>query len=219
MKRRISLCIAILLVLSVMCGCNKMPAVDENIKPEAFLSQYKTLTELYGTPWRDALKSLDIDLQEINADGLANVGIPLQETYAGITFDVSLRFGGADEHLRGIEYTVEYSYPEAEAQLLKDLVKINRSLISDFGDPSDTSFVFNWAEKKLGEKWNRDIAYWQDSQVLKRLLDSGCTGTLLLWNLDSIAPDNIKALGIEHSLSIYVSVYEDEGVAFITINY
>lgn len=219
MKRIISLFLAILLVLPAAGGCKKMPAVDKNVKPGEHFSQYDKLTQLYGTPWRDTLKELNVGLQELNADGLNNVDIPLQETYADITFDIALCFGGANEHLRRIEYTATYQYPEAEEQLLRDLVKINRELISDFGKASDTSFLFNWAEKKLGEEWNRDIAYWQDTQVLKRLLDEDYTGTLLLWNLSSVTPKHIKDLDIEHSLSIYVSIQEDEGTAVITINY
>ena len=196
-----------------------MPAVDKNVKPEQHFSQYKKLSDLYGTPWRDTLKALNIDLQEVNADGLSNVGIPMQDTYAGVTFDIALRFGGEDEHLRRVEYTATYQYPENEMQMLQDLVKINRELISDFGKASDTSFLFNWAEKVLGETWNRDISYWQDTQILKRLLDEDYNGTLLLWNLSSVAPEHIKELGVDTSLSVYVSVQKDEGTAVITINY
>lgn len=219
MRRILSLLLAILIIVSSMGGCKKMPAVDKNIKPEQHFSQYQMLTDLYGTPWRDTLKALNIDLQDVNADGLNNVGIPLQDTYAGITFDIALRFGGEDEHLRRVEYTATYQYPEDEMQLLQDLVKINRELISDFGKASDTSFLFNWVEKKLGEVWNRDIAYWQDIQVLKRLLDEEYSGTLLHWNLSSIAPERIKKMDIDTSLSIYVSIQETEGIAVITINY
>ena len=160
MKRIISLIVAVLVLAAFLTGCNKMPAVDKSVKPEKYFGQYKTLTDLYGTPWRDTLKKLNVDFQELNTEGLNNVGIPLQEIYADITFNTALRFAGEDNHLRGVNYTATYQYPEDEVKLLRDLVKINRELISDFGAASDTSFVFNWAEKKLGEKWNRDIPFW-----------------------------------------------------------
>ena len=219
MRRIISLLVAALIAVSALAGCNKMPAVDKSVKTEEHFSLYKTLTDLYGTPWREVLEKLNIDLQEIDADGLTNVGIPLQETYAGIEFDVALRFGGEDEHLLGVEYTATYRHPESEGELLRDLVKINRELISDFGDASDTSIVFNWAEKRMGEKWNRDIAYWQDTQVLKRLLDDDFSGSLLYWNLNSVAPEQVEKLDRDHGLSVSVSVIEEENVAVITINY
>lgn len=219
MKRIISLFVVALIVISLLCGCNKMPSVDKNIKPEAHFSQYKTLTDLYGTPWRDTLTKLDIDLQEINADGLTNVGIPLKETYADIVFDIALSFSGDEAHLRRVTYSATYQYPQDEGKLLKDLVKLNRELIFDFGEPSDTSMVFNWAEKRMGQTWNRDIPFWQDTQILKRLLDDRYSGYLLLWNLSSVAPEHFETLDIEHSLSIYVSINEDEGTADIIINY
>lgn len=215
----ISLLVAVLIAVSALTGCNKMPVVDKSIKPEEHFSQYKTLTDLYGTPWRDTLQKLNIDLQELDTEGLNYVGVPLQESYAGLEFDTALRFGGDDNHLRGVEYSVSYQYPEDEVKLLQDMVKINRELISDFGKASDTSLVFNWVEKRLGEEWNRDIAYWQDVQVLKRLLDAGYDGTLLYWNLSSVDSDNIKNVHTEHGLSAGISIRGEEGIAVITINY
>ena len=219
MKRILLLILAIMLILSAVVGCKKMPAVDKNVKPEAHFSHYQALTELYGTTWRDTLKKLNIDLQELDAEGLNYVGVPMQETYADIMFDVALRFGGEDNHLCGVEYTATYQYPDEEGKLLQDIVKINRALISDLGEPSDTSVVFNWAEKRMGEKWNRDIKYWQDTQVLKRLLDDGYDGRILLWNLNSVAPAHFEALEIEHGLSVSFSVHNDAGTAVITISY
>ena len=219
MRCIISFFLAALITVFTLCGCNQMPAVDKNIDPSEHFSQYKVLTDLYGTSWRDTLKSLNIDLQELNADGLNNVGIPQKETYAGTTFNTALRFRGNENYLGGVEYTVAYKYPEEEGKLLKDLVKINRELISDFGKPSDTSLVFNWAEKKMGEQWNRDIPFWQDTQILKRLMDDNYTGSLLLWNLNSVAPENIKALDIIHSLGVSVYINNEEGTAMIIINY
>jgi len=218
MKRILSLFITILLVLSLASGCKKMPAVDKNIKPGEHFSQYDKLVQLYGTPWRDALKELDIDIQDVKLDGL-NMGIPLQDTYADIDFDIMLRFGGEGEYLYDVEYTATYQYPEDEVKLLRDLVKINRELISDFGKASDTSFVFNWAEKMLGEEWNRDISYWQDMQILKRLLDEEYSGYILFWNLDSVATQNIKDMGVTHGLSVHVYINQDDGTADITISY
>lgn len=219
MKKILSVLVVIFLLVSALSACNQRPAVDKSVKPEEHFSHYKILTDLYGTPWRDVLKKLNIDLQEINADGLNYVGIPLQETYAGISFDIALRFNGDANPLRGVEYTASYRYPEEEGELLRDLVKINRQLIADFGSASDTSYVFNWTEKHMGEEWNREIPYWQDVQVLKRLLDADYSGNLLLWNLSSIAPKHIKDLEIVHSLSISFYVNQDEGTALITINY
>jgi len=218
-KKTLSVLVVIFLLVSVLSACNQRPAVDRSVKPEEHFSNYKTLTDLYGTPWRDVLKKLDIDMQELDADGLNYVGIPLQETYADITFGTALRFRGDDNHLGGVEYTASYQYPEEEVKLLQDVVKLNRQLISDFGSASDTSYVFNWAEKQMGEKWNREISYWQDVQVLKRLLDADYSGNLLLWNLSSIAPKHIKDMEIVHALSISFYVNQDEGTALITISY
>lgn len=219
MKRKISYFFAVLIMLSALSGCNEMPAVNGNIKPGQHFSQYNTLTDLYGTPWREVLEKLDIDQQELELEGLNSVGIPRQENYADITFNTALRFGGDENRLRGVEYTATYKYPEEEEKFLRDLVVINRELISDFGNASDTSFVFNWAEKILGEKWNRKIPYWQDVQVLKRLVDEGFEGSILYWNLTPVASAAVKKVHSNHGLSVDISIQKTEGVAVITINY
>lgn len=219
MRKLIALIIAVLLTFPVFSGCNKMPAVDKNVKPEAHLSQYKTLTDLYGTPWREVLEKLDISMDEIDTEGLEYVGIPLKESYAGIEFATALRFGGEGSRLRNVEYSATYKYPDEEVKLLQDLVELNRKLIADFGKASDTSIVFNWAEKMLGEEWNRDIAYWQDRQVLKRLLDEGYDGRILYWNLSSVDSENIKKIHEDHGLSVDISIREEEGIAVITVSY
>ena len=219
MSRVISLFLTVLFLLSALAGCNEMPAVNGNVKPGQHFSQYDTLTDLYGTPWREVLEKLDIDQQELDLEGLNCVGIPRQENYADITLNTALRFGGDENRLLGVEYTATYKYPEEEGELLRDLVMINRELISDFGNASDTSFVFNWAEKMLGEKWNRKIPYWQDVQVLKRLVDEGYEGRILYWNLTPVASAAVKKVHSNHGLSVNISILETEGLAVITINY
>lgn len=219
MKRILAMLVVCLLAVSIFTGCNTKAAVDKNVKPEEHFSQYKVLTDLYGTPWRDVLTQLKIDKQELKTDGLNYVGIPLQDTYADITFDVFLRFRGEDNHLTGVEYAAEYSYPENEEQLLRDLVRINRKLIADFGDPSNTSPVFNWVEKYMGEKWNRAIPYWQDMQVLKRLLDNDYMGSLLLWNLETVASEETLKYDVDHSLAVMVAIDAENGTASIILSY
>ena len=158
-------------------------------------------------------------MNELDAEGLNYVGVPLQEIYAGIPFKTALRFGGEDNSLIAVEYTASYTYPEEEEKLLRDLVMINRKLIADFGESSDSSRVFNWTEKILGEKWNRDIAYWQDMQILKRLLDANYDGTLMRWNLSSVAEENVEEIQTEHLLSVGISIDREANVAVITIGY
>ena len=219
MKHILSFFLTILLVISVVSGCRKLPTVEKNLKPGEYFSQYDKLTQLYGTPWQETLEKLGISMQELDTEGLNYVGVPLQEIYAGIPFKTALRFGGEGSSLMRVEYTASYKYPEDEEKLLRDIVKINRELIADFGKASDTSLVFNWAEKSLGEEWNRDIAYWQDMQILKRLLDADYDGTLLLWNLSSVAAENVQKIQTEHCISVGISINHEADVAVITISY
>lgn len=219
MRRCVSLLLSALLLLFLLGGCHKMPTVDKSVKPGEALSQYNTLTGLYGTPWRDVLEKLNIDMQELNVDGLNHVEVPLQENYAGLEFNTALRFGKGDAGLIGVENTITYQYPEEEGKLLQDIVALNRQLIADFGPASDTSYLFNWTDKMLGEKWNRDIAYWQDRQVLKRLLDEGYSGRLLLWDLTSVAGENVKKANPNHSLSVNIEIRDGEGTATVKIYY
>lgn len=219
MKRILLFLLTSLLAISIVSGCKKMPTVDKSLKPGECFSQYDKLTHLYGKPWQQALKELGISMQELDAEGLNYLGVPLQENYAGISFKTALRFGGEDNSLIGVEYTASYNYPEEEEKLLRDLVMINHELIADFGKSSDSSLVFNWAEKILGEKWNRDIAYWQDMQILKRLLDADYDGTLLRWNLSSVAEENVQKTRTEHFMSVGISIDREADIAVITIGY
>lgn len=219
MRRTISILVSILLLLSALGGCGKMPAVDKSVKPGDHLGKYDTLTELYGTGWQEALEKLNIDVQDIKADGLSHVEIPVKEQYAGLEFDTILRFGDNGAGLLGVEHRVTYQYPEDEGKMLQDIVALNRQLIADFGEASDTSFLFNWTEKVLGEEWNRDIAYWQDQSVLKRLLDEGFDGRLLIWNLTSVATDTVKKVDPNHSLSVNIQLLKQEGTAVVSLYY
>ena len=219
MKQVIAFLVAVLLIAFTLFSCNQLPAVDKDMNPQAFFSQYEVLTSLYGTPWRDTLEKIGVGLSDVTADGLSNVLIPQKEDYAGVTFDVFLRFGGSDNHFSGVRYSATYADPEDEEQMLRDLVKINRKLIDDLGDSFDTSFVFNWVENSMGENWNREIPYWQDMQVIKRLIDNDFGGYLLRWNLDSIANAQIKSLGVKHSLRIDATIDKQEGTATISIYY
>lgn len=219
MKKICCLLAVFAMLVGVISGCKKMPAVDKNVKPAEHLSQYQRLTELYGTPWRDVLAKLDVDLQELNTEGLNHVGVPIQETYAGITFDTFLRFDGEENALRGVTLSATYRYPEDEAAFLKDVTKVCRELITDLGDPSDTSMVFNFVDKVMGETWNRDIAFWQDTQILKRLADQDYSSTLVLWNLRSVASESVLKVNNGHSLSVSFSIREEEGTAVLDITY
>lgn len=219
MKRLICILLVCVLLIGGLSGCNEMPAVDKSVKPEEHLSQYKKLTDLYGTPWRDVLSKLDIDLQELDTEGLNHVGVPIQENYAGLEFDTYLRFGGDENYLCGVTLSATYQYPDEEERFLRDTVAVCRELISDFGDPSDTSIVFNWVEKYMGEQWNRDIQFWQDVQVLKRLADSDFSGTLLFWNLIPVAGEAVLKTNDEFGLSVCFSIQEEEGIAVLNITY
>lgn len=223
MKRIVGLCLAAVMFVSIFTGCDNQQ--KKEIHPEQAFSQYKTLTDLYGTPWRDVLDTLGISNQEIVIYGDHLFGIPKTEVYAGIKFDMKLLFRGDDRHLYGVGYEVEYQYPENEEQLLRDIVTICRQLTEDFGEPSNVNYVFNWVEAYMYEEWNRDIAYWQDIQVLKRLLDNNFTGTLLTWDLTAIQNEAIKgereSINTEsnHSVTFSIQISNEEGIRTLVIMY
>ena len=225
MKRIVSLFIVLAILACVVSGCKKMPGVDPDVQPELCFSHYKELTDLYGTSKWDTLKAFGIDQQEITNYGPDRYGIPRTEEYAGINFDITLMFG-KESHFCSVDYQAAYQFPEDEMKLLEDIVTISKQLISDLGEASDTSFVFNWAEVYLDQKWDRDIAYWQDISVLKRLMDEGFQGTLLRWNLTPVASEPVKAElekyhGDEdlHSLSFSVMFNENDNTAILDILY
>lgn len=228
-KRIVCLLVAAIMLICVLSACNQMPIVDKNVKPEEHFSLYKKFTDLYGTPWREALPKLELNQQELDLNGLNHVVLPWKERYAGIDFETALRFVGDDNHLGGVEYSVTYQYPEDEEKLLRDMVHISRELLADFGEASDTSFAFNWVEMYLGEQWNRDISYWQDIQVLKRLLDAGFEGSVLVWNMTPVAGEavreelkrfnNVPGVVGGHYLTYSVHFGEDEGTVVLTLTY
>ena len=217
MKRMVCLLIALAFLL---VGCNKMPTVSDDVKPEEHFAHYKTLTELYGTARMDTFKALNVAQKDIVIYHDERLGIPQKESYAGIDFNIWLRF--INSKLSGVEYEATYQYPDEKDKMLQDLVTINKALVKDFGEASDTSIVFNWVEAYLDEKWDRDIAYWRDASVLVRLVDSDFSGSLLYWDMTNIASKTVKeTLGEDrrHGLSIRFFINEQEGFASVSVEY
>lgn len=225
MKRSVSLFLAMIMTLLCLPGCNKAPSVDKSVRPEQIFSCYKTLTDQYGVSISKTLENINIDPQTVINDGSAVFGIPWEEEYAGISFDVGLYFG-TGEQFSGVRYKSMYTYPEDEYQLLQDAVAVCKQLISDFGDKLDATFAFNWVEVYLNEEWDRDIRYWEDTSVLKRLLDEGYSGPLLAWDITPVCGDHVKSYLQElygkdgrRSLMISINVDEDQGLAYLEIMY
>lgn len=221
------LVIVLLVWMVSMFGCGKEKGVDPSVRPEMFFSLYDDLTQHYGTVGRtDTLKVLNIDLQQVNIENPDHLGLPLKDTYAGLEFDVYICFSGKDDHFSGVEYQLVYQYPEEKEKLLADILTLSKQMTEDFGPATDTSYVFNWAEKKLHEQWNRDIAYWQDPAVLDRLLEEEFSGELLWWNLTPVATESIlKELetygdkDATHGLLLDLMVSEYNGTVTISIWY
>lgn len=224
MKKVLCLCLTVIYLLSLV-GCARKPAVNSDIQPEKHFTYYKELTDMYGMFRVDVFELLQVDLQEVTIIHEDRLGIPRTERYAGVDFAIFLQFGGNDSHFHGVDNEITYQYPEDEEKLLRDIVSISKSLINDFGTATDTSYVFNWVEVKLKEKWNRDITYWQDIQVLKRLFDEGFDGELLYWDLTPVASsaiqEELKSYGEQgrHSLSFSVSIDEHNDTARLNICY
>ncbi len=225
MKRAISLILAIIMVLPCLTGCNKLPAVDKSIQPEQIFSHYRTLTDQYGLSISQTLNNLKIDPQTLINNGSAVFDIPWDEEYAGITFDIGLNFG-TGEQFTGVHYKAEYQYPDDELRLLQDTVAVSKQMISDFGDKLDATYVFNWVEAYLQEEWDRDIRYWEDISVLKRLLDEDYAGALLTWDITPVCGEHVKSYLHEnygkdsrHCLFLSIHVDKEQGLAYVEITY
>ncbi len=225
MKRTVSLFLTIVITFLCMSGCNKAPAVDKSVRPEQIFSYYKTLTDQYGISMSETLENLNIDPQTVINNGSALLGIPWEEKYAGIAFDVSLNFG-TGEQFSGVHYKSMYTYPEDEYQLLLDAVAVCKQLISDFGDKLDASYAFNWVEVYLKEEWDRDIRYWEDISVLKRLLDESYNGPLLVWDMTTVCSERVRAYLREqfgkdgrHTLTLSIYADKEQGLSYLEISY
>lgn len=225
MKRMISLFLAIAMMILAFTGCNKMPTVDKSVQPDQIFSHYKALTDQYGLSISQTLNNLKIDPQTLINNGSAVFGIPWDEEYAGITFDVGLNFG-TGEQFTGVRYKAEYQYPDDELSLLQDTVAVSKQMISDFGDKLDATYVFNWVEAYLQEEWDRNILYWEDMSVLKRLLDEGYAGALLRWDITPVCGEHVKTYLQEsygkdgrHCLFLSIQVDKEQGLAYVEIMY
>ena len=223
MKRFISLAICLCVLLMAVAGCGKIPAVDKNLKLENYFSQYRTFTELYGTPRMDTPAALGIDLQKIENISENRWGMPIQEEYCGFMFDISAMFRGVEPRFSGVMMTKTYAYPNDADQIAMDAAELCKQLVMDFGTASDTSFFFNWVDVMLGEEWNRDIKFWQDPQVLLRVINAEYGGSLLVWDLSPVASQAVKnhtkSLGSRHTLTCSLHIYATEGRAELTIAY
>jgi hypothetical protein len=224
---RIACFFVLIIMVGILSGCGKEPGVDPNVDPGKIFTHYNELTRYYGTAGRmETLNALGMDLQLVNIQNPDRLGLPLTETYAGVQFDVYICFSGKDTHFSSVEYIAEYRFPEEKDKLIADILAVSDQLIKDFGDATDTSYVFNWAEVMLKEEWNRDIAFWQDPAVLDRLIDEEFCGELLWWNLTPVASETIlkelESYGDKdavHGLLFDLMANEIDGIVTISLWY
>lgn len=221
MKRLLSVLLVVCILSGITAGCDSTQAVD----PALHFSHYSALTELFGTDRMDTPEALGFDLQQVENISDSRWGFPMTEAYAGLEFDISTIFSGKDYHFAGIYMERSYAYPEEKDALIFDTVAVCQQLCADFGPATDTSFFFNWVEVMLGEQWNEDVKFWQDARVLERVVDAEYGGTLLWWDLTSVATSAIKEELESHGddavhalvCSMYIDAYN--GVATLAITY
>ena len=217
----------VLIVTAVLfcTGCTEHE-VKKDAQPGKVFSQYDRLTGLYGTAGRnEVLDQLGIDLQAVNIENGDHLGLPIQDTYAGLDFDIYLNFGHDDGVLNSVEYERVYRYPEEREQMIMDITTLCDQMILDFGDEADTEYVFEWAQKMLKEEWNQDIKVWQDAAILRRLMNEDYYGSILWWDMTSVASETVRnhlesrGKDYVHGLAISIGVSAYEGKAYIMINY
>ena len=221
MKRLISGLLVVCVLCCVLVGCDRTQAVD----PALYFSHYSELTEQFGTGRMDTPEALGFDLQQVENISDSRWGFPLKEEYAGLEFNISTMFSGKDYHLSGIYMERSYAYPDEKDALIFDTVAVCQRLCADFGPATDTSYFFNWVEVMLAEQWNTDVKFWQDAWVMERVVDAEYSGSLLWWDITSVATPNImKELKSHeadavHALvcSMYIDVHN--GVATLVITY
>ena len=220
MKRLIATLFAVSFTLSLLAGCTR--TVSDDVEPEKCFSHYAELTALYGTPRMDTPAALGFDLQAVENISDNRWGFPIEEEYADLNFDISINFSGKDYHFSGVCMERVYKLPEEETDLLMDAANVCKQLSFDFGKPNDTSYFFNWVEAMMGEEWNRDIKFWQDPSLLKRVVDEDFSGNLVTWDLTPVATTTIKKElesydDRRHTLTcnIYVDRFNDSATLWI----
>lgn len=220
-------CFAIVLLITVsVAGCGR-PKVDPNLMPGQFFSNYDLLTQLYGTPRMDTPNALGFDLQQVENISDSRWGFPITEQYSELEFDVSVLFKGKENLFAGVYMERTYEYPAESETLIYDAVEVCKQLCNDFGPATDNSYFFNWVEVRLGEQWNKDVKFWQDAWVLKRVVDEKYSGLLLVWDLTPIASapvqQTLDSLGSNgrgiHALACSMQIDADNGIATLTITY
>ncbi len=220
MKRLLSMALILAMILAVFAGCKKDTAVD----PTPYFSLYPKVTALYGTKRMETPEALGFDLQQVENISDNRWGFPLTESYAGLTFDFSAMFSGPDYLFSGTYLERSYTYPDDKDKLIFDTVALCTQLSRDFGPATDTSYFYNWVEVMLGEQWNEDIKFWQDAWVMERVVDAQYAGSLLVWDLTSVAdPAVLQALRSagKQRLFLVCSLHIDDynHVATLTITY
>lgn len=221
MKRTLFVLVVVCILLGIVAGCDRTKAVD----PALHFSRYSQLTELFGTERMATPEALGFDLQQVENISDSRWGFPITEEYAGLEFDISTMFSGADYHFAGVYMERAYAYPEEKDELIFDTVTVCQRLCADFGPATDSSYFFNWVEVMLGEQWNEDVKFWQDAWVMERVVDAEYGGTLLWWDITSVATpavmNELESLGSDavHALvcSMHIDAYN--GSAVLTIAY
>lgn len=220
MKRYILIVLAMCMLFLTCAGCGRR-GVDPDVKPEMYFSQFREFTDLYGKERMAALDVLGVDLQEVENISDNRWGINRRESYAGMEFEISAIFRGKENLFSGVYMERTYQFPEEKDDLIMDAVAVCKQLNADFGVATDNSYFFNWVSMMMGEDWNRDIKFWQDPFVIKRVVDENYAGTLLAWDLTPVASTAIKQhLGdTRHGLACSLHINESDGEAYLTITY
>lgn len=186
----------VLLAVTLFFGCGKDHSVDKDVQLDKLFSTYRELSPHLGTAGKmETLDNLRIDLQQVNIESADHLGIPMQEQYAGLTFDVYINFNTKQDvdFFSGIEFVKQYRYPEQKKQLIADVKAVTEKMVNDFGENGDRSFTINWVETMLHEQWDPDIDYWQDPSILERLFSEGYCGELLWWDITPVVDTKVKS--------------------------
>ncbi len=210
----------------LLAGCGGRGEIKEENLPGKHLEHYDTLTALYGKRKMETLNALGMDANDVemvneNRD-IYNIHRP--EEIAGVSLETILYF--TDSLLGQVNCEKSYSYPDEMEQAITDAMQIAEALAQKLGKPHAVDTWNDHYEEEYHIEMDEELPAYQSADQIRGFLEGGLGGTIMQWNMTSVACPEVKKwisrfspedIRHEHSIRFYVRRDREEIV--VGINY
>ena len=187
--RLLAFWLSLLLLITALTACETEKKWDPRKNPKLHIERYEALACFYGMDRSAVLKQLGYTLDElVTGDDFNafNICIPEQVEYAGVTFNIYLRFNN-DAVFTGFVFQKIYSYPSGTEQAVSDILTIGEQLEKDLGKPDETDRWNDWIEQQYDTEMDPNPPSYQSEAEIRKLIENNCGSSIAWWDITGYA--------------------------------